>query len=74
MAEQVASIGNLVLVNKDLNNKLANKSFDQKVHILKDCYVWIDPVILKAQDWGADEIVRRTKLLAEDAYENVWAL
>jgi len=72
--ELVASIGNLILVDKTLNNKLSNKDFAEKVKMLNAAKVWVDPVILKAKTWGADEIERRTKLLAKEAYENVWAL
>jgi hypothetical protein len=72
--EQVASIGNLILVDQKLNNDLANKDFIEKVQLLKSAKVWVDPVILAAQSWGAAEIENRTKLLAKDAYENVWSL
>lgn len=70
--DQVASIGNLILVNQTLNNDLANKSFDEKVQILQNAQVWVDPVILKAKSWGRSEIDNRTKLLAKDAYKNIW--
>jgi len=70
--EQVASIGNLILVNHSLNNQLANKSFPEKVQILRQAKVWIDPVILNAQTWGSIEIEKRTRLLAKDAYDKVW--
>jgi hypothetical protein len=73
-AETVASIGNLILLNQNLNNKLANKSFPDKVALLAKSHVWLDPVILAAKQWGAGEIEKRTKLLAENAYEKVWAL
>jgi uncharacterized protein with ParB-like and HNH nuclease domain len=72
--EQVASIGNLILVNQALNNELSNKSFPEKVQILKNAHVWVDAVILNAKDWGPAEIESRTKLLAQDAYQNVWSL
>ena len=72
--QQVASIGNLILVNQALNNDLANKSFTEKVKILRAAGVWVDPVILNATSWGATEIENRTKLLAQDAYQNVWSL
>ena len=61
-------------MNQALNNELANKSFLEKVEILKDANVWVDPVILKAKKWQSSEIQKRTKLLAKDAYENVWVL
>ena len=72
--EQVASIGNLILVNQAMNNDLANKSFLDKVQILKNAKVWVDPVILNAKNWGPAEIESRTKLLAQDAHKNVWSL
>jgi uncharacterized protein with ParB-like and HNH nuclease domain len=72
--EQVASIGNLILVNQPLNNKLANKSITQKIAVLKTSGVWVDSQILKASSWGAGEIDARTKLLATNAYKDVWKL
>lgn len=72
--ENVASIGNLILVDKKLNDKLADKDFAEKVKILHAAKVWVDPVILKAKTWGTAEIEQRSKLLAEVAYKTVWAL
>ena len=72
--EQVASIGNLILVNQTLNNKLANKTFSEKVQILQSANVWVDPIILGAKTWGATQIEKRTKLLAKDAYDKVWSV
>ena len=74
LPEQVASIGNLILVNQALNNDLANKSFPDKVQILQKAHVWVDPIVLNAKGWGAPEINARAKLLAEDAYKNVWTV
>ncbi len=72
--DDIASIGNLILVDQTLNNKLANKSFAEKVSILKSANVWVDPIVLKASHWGAAEILKRGKLLSQDAYKNVWPL
>jgi hypothetical protein len=72
--ESVASIGNLILVDKKLNEKLADKDFAEKVKILNAAKVWVDPVILKSKTWGTAEIEQRSKLLAETAYKSVWAL
>jgi uncharacterized protein with ParB-like and HNH nuclease domain len=73
-SEQIASIGNLILINQQLNNELGNKSFPEKAKSLSNAHVWVDPVILKAKEWGSAEIENRTALLAKDAYENVWPL
>jgi len=72
--ENIASVGNLILVDQKLNVLLANKDFAEKVKILKGAKVWVDPIILKAKTWGAPEIEKRTKLLAKEAYEKVWPL
>lgn len=72
--EDVASIGNLVLVDQKLNEKLANKKFSEKVAILKGVNVWLDNTVLNANTWDAGTIVGRAKRLAEDAYKNVWRL
>lgn len=72
--DQVASIGNLILVDQTLNNKLGNKSVAEKVQLLKQAHVWVDPVVLNAATWGAAEIEARAKLLAKDAYESVWKI
>jgi hypothetical protein len=72
--EEIASIGNLILVTQEINNKLANKAFDEKRKILKGCSVWVDDVVLKAKAWKADEIQKRTELLAQVSYNHVWNL
>jgi uncharacterized protein with ParB-like and HNH nuclease domain len=72
--EQIASIGNLILVTQQINNKLANKTFTEKKTILKSCSVWVDDVITNAQIWGPAEIQNRATLLADEAFNNVWPL
>ncbi len=41
---------------------------------LKTKRVWVDAAILNAFNWGAAEIEARTKLLAAEAYSNVWKI
>ena len=72
--EEVASIGNLILVTQEINNKLANKSFDEKKKILLSCKVWVDDVILKAKVWDLAQIQKRAELLAKISYDSVWKL
>lgn len=72
--EEIASIGNLILVTQDINNKLANKSFVEKRKILQDCNVWIDDVVKQAKKWEIQQIHDRTELLASISYDEVWDL
>jgi len=66
--EEIASIGNLILVTQDINNKLANKLFEEKRKILKGCSVWVDDVVANAKTWNSDEIEKRTEFLAKMSY------
>jgi hypothetical protein len=72
--EDVASIGNLILVTHELNNKLANKNFDQKKAILKQSGIWVDDMLLNAKRWGRDVIEERAIKMAQQAYDEVWTI
>ena len=41
--EQIASVGNLIVVDQALNNKLSNKNFADKKKILETANIWVDP-------------------------------
>lgn len=71
--EQVATIGNLVLVDQKLNNKLGNKSFAEKKRLLKAAN-WIDQEVRAASAWGSEQIDVRTKEMAREAYDKIWRL
>jgi uncharacterized protein with ParB-like and HNH nuclease domain len=73
--DTVGSIGNLMLVDDVLNNKLGDKDFGQKKPILKRATsVWVDKTITSSSAWRAKEIEARTVELAKLAYEKVWKL
>lgn len=72
--EQVASMGNLVLIDQKLNNKLGNKTFADKKRILKDANIWLDDKIQQASTWSGQEIEDRAKALASQAFNEVWQL
>jgi len=69
----LARIGNLILVDKILNNKLANKPFKDKQAILKQhTEVWVDPFVAGANEWTAKEIEERSALMAKVAFTEIW--
>lgn len=73
--ELIASIGNLVLLDADLNTELANKSFAVKKPAMeKAAEVWVDDSLSAATTWGQNEIKARAELLAEIAYKKVWKI
>jgi hypothetical protein len=62
--EEYADIGNLILVGGDLNQQLTNSSFTDKIKLMKEASVPLDPVLQEATRWGSEEITARTELLA----------
>ena len=74
--DNIANIGNLVLVGEKLNNEiLGNKSFKLKKPLLmRATDVWKDKVLRKAKSWGAGEIEARGSFLAHIALDKVWKI
>jgi hypothetical protein len=72
--ESCAKIGNLILIDHDLNDKLGNKDFVDKRILLLKSKVNVDEIILEAIIWNEEEIVKRTKYLAKIAYNTVWKI
>jgi hypothetical protein len=72
--DDVARLGNLLLVTQALNHELADKSFPTKQQILRSKRALPGDDFLVAVQWGSAEIVERTKKLAKRAYEDVWRL
>lgn len=73
-SEYVGTIGNLLLVNSKINQKLSNKPFQKKKEILARSKVTLDEIIVNSDQWGDDEIQARSKFLAKKAYEEIWKL
>lgn len=69
---ETASVGNLLFVNRQLQEKLKNKEFVEKKRILSTSNIWIDDVIRDATTWGSEEVLNRGKLLATTAYDKLW--
>lgn len=71
----VGQLGNLLLVTKEINERLKDRSFAQKKAILMKGYEDVLPDYF----WDADNlteelVVRRTKEIAECAYQEVWRI
>jgi hypothetical protein len=72
-SDQVANIGNLILVDERLNDDLGNSPFSTKKAVLKkQKYVWVDPLVRSKSKWGADEISKRAEDMAKVAYNSIW--
>lgn len=73
----VARLGNLILVPKALNEKLASKPFPDKQALLLEAAgdgLYVDSFVLEASQWTEAEINSRTRTLAEVSYQEVWSL
>lgn len=73
--QTVGSIGNLLMVDENLNTRLNNKDFIQKKSILQEAQSHYEVTdILAATNWDAPSIQARAHQLAADAYDRVWRL
>ncbi len=73
--QQVAEIGNLILVDDELNGKLGTKLFADKKKILMSSHgVWKDEYLSKQINWGAAEIRKRSDHLAKLAFDKIWKI
>lgn len=70
--ELVSSIGNLILLSGDANDKLANKSFEKKKDILTSMPTATREQLHELKRWGAEEITERTAKMAAVAYDKTW--
>jgi hypothetical protein len=71
--EHVAMLGNLLWCDSELQGKLDNKKFSEKVAVLKDSNVSGKDRIIGNDKWGEAEIEKRTAELAALAFDEVWA-
>jgi hypothetical protein len=72
--EDVARIGNLLLVSDPMNAKLKSKSFEDKMKILRGSREFLDSYLKQQTHWGKKQIEERTDFLAKLAYEKVWRI
>lgn len=73
---RVAELGNLILIDEQLNVELDDQPFEKKKEVLAKNRdrVWVPEDVLHAKDWTDEAIKERTERLAKEAYEEVWAL
>ena len=72
--ESFGLIGNLLLLDEKTNNKLSNKSFNDKITILQKTSIYLDSIISKSSTWTSVEIEKRTIELAKVAYNTVFKI
>lgn len=67
-------MGNLILIPSTLNERLRNRPFSDKIGLLEAAGVILSDDLKNAKDWAADQIVQRTRNMAEKAYKVLWTL
>ena len=74
LAEWVTAgmLGNLLFVPEKVNAELGQKTFAEKVKILRKHRVPMDPFLTKAAKWDQRTMERRGKFLAQVAYSQIW--
>ncbi|RBI68673.1 DUF262 domain-containing protein [Vreelandella sulfidaeris] len=70
----VASIGNLILLDRKTNSEeVADKAPVDKFLILKGKNYPMDQAFIESSAWGNDQIIARTRKMAESIYNNLRA-
>ena len=74
--EVVGQLGNLILVTKELNDKLENKSFaDKKSILMANKYdSFLPDYFWSAAELTPELVVRRTRDIGVMAYNSVWKI
>lgn len=69
--EYIQNIGNLVLLDKDINSKIGNKNYDEKKKIIleKSTLLTTKEVFEEYTNWNEDTINTRRDFLIEKLYE-----
>ena len=74
--DTIGQVGNLILVTKDVNDKLRDRTFAEKKAVLKanKCNDLMPESFWKAPDLTIDLIQQRTLELGALAYNKVWKI
>ena len=70
---QTLNIGNLILLEGNLNVKADNLGYIDKKKIYRESkYKWIKEFVDKHTDWSSKDIENRASILAEQYYKNIF--
>jgi len=70
----LGQIGNLILVNETLNQKLENKPFSDKKKIYFNTKIYLDSIITDTDIWNKELIEKRTDFYADLSYNKVFKI
>ena len=70
----IGQLGNLILIDQNLNDRLANKTFQEKKQVMLDNGIHLDSTLAEATEWNKEHIQQRTLELSNHAYENTWKI
>lgn len=68
----IGKIGNLLLMEEGLNGNLGNKPFIEKKLIYLQSHIYLDDEVRNAIEWEEDDIIDRTKKIAERLFDTVF--
>ena len=72
--EAISCLGNLLLISKDINGKLANKDFQAKKKIITENGCAVDEIMRKSTKWHKPEINQRLEWMVKQSYDVFWRL
>lgn len=72
--EDIGRIGNLILMDENLNGKLGNKPFTSKHPVYVSSNIYLDDKVKNATQWGQNEIVDRTESMAVKLFDTIFKI
>src|SRR5574344_410043 len=71
-SDKTSTIGNLILLERDINTNAENKSYKEKlIDYSKSNYKWVDEFVKEHADWTTDEINLRAIKMAKFYYSKI---
>ena len=73
-ANTIGSLGNLIFLDQETNEKLADKAFDVKKQLLVQDGYSLPNFIFNSDTWEPSDVEEHTEQMAEAAYNTIWKI
>ena len=72
--EVIGSLGNMILLDEEMNGKLSTKDFPKKKKLLKDKGYTVPKFIAEQAAWTPESVNTHAEQMAKLAYEKIWKI
>ncbi|OED33582.1 hypothetical protein BHE17_14415 [Planococcus maritimus] len=75
---KVGMIGNLLFLDRKINEEVDRLDLSEKIELMKNSHLLLVKEFIEEykekETWSEEDIMLRTKVMAEKAYDNIWSL